>query len=421
MIRQSEKDVKILIVDDAPDNLLLLEAILESEGFNNVILANSAEEAYKKLKTDHILNTDEISLILMDIMMPKITGIEAARHIKKQKSFSHIPIIMVSAKSEGKDLLEAFRAGAIDYVTKPINELELMARVSTALRLGRAVSARKKHENRLIILSEELAKKNVQLEKVLEGIKNDLKAAGEMQKDLLPSQDQFIDGINFKFLYDPCEHIGGDTLGITSLNDNYIAFYVIDVSGHGIKAAMTAVSIHHLLSSWAGERNILMAPDGCPRSPSYVASELNKEFSNSKSKDTQYFTMVYGLIDKKMQKVRYVRAGHPEPIMQKKNGKTTIVRNGSRPIGMIDDTKYEQIELDFNKGDRLIVYSDGITEAQNNISKDFFGESRLVSILEKTKSFPISEIPKQISTSLSKWIKASKPADDVALIIIELL
>lgn len=421
MIRQSEKDVRILIVDDAPDNLLLLEAILESEGLTNVILAKSADEAYEKIRMYHKPNIDEISLILMDIMMPKTTGIEATRQLKKHKIYSQIPIVMVSAKSEGKDLLEAFRAGAIDYVTKPINELELMARITSALRLGREMRARKRHEHKLRILSEELATKNRQLEKILDGIKEDLKAAGEMQKDLLPSQNQLIDGINFKIYYEPCEQIGGDTLGLTSLNEDCIAFYVIDVSGHGIKSAMTAVSIHHLLSSWAGERNILIGSDNCPRPPSCVASDLNKEYSNNNSQDIQYFTMIYGIIDKKAKKLKYVRAGHPEPIIQSKDGIITIPRDGSRPVGMIDNTKYEQIEFDFNQGDRLVLYSDGITEAQHNKSKDFFGECRLISILERTRNSPIADIPKEVSNSLSKWLQTSKAADDIAIMAIELL
>lgn len=255
--------------------------------------------------------------------------------------------------------------------------------------------------------------------KMFESIKEDLEAAGKMQMDLLPSNELKIDGIDFYLYYDPCEHIGGDILDIVVLNDDVTAFYIIDVSGHGIKSALLAVGAHHLLSSWAGERNLLVSKDGTPKSPEFVASELNTEFIRETT-DFQYFTMIYGLVNKKEKKLTYVRAGHTMPIIHKSDGNLLVPDAGSKPIGLCDNATFKQYEMSFNKGDRLILYSDGITEAREVGKSEFYGEERLLMSVEKTKKMKLDEAVGSITKDLKKGLSNSKPTDDVALMIIEL-
>ncbi len=120
-------DKNILIVDDNATNILLIQAILEGKGFNNIYSASSALEAYE------LLEHEKINLILMDVMMPEIDGLEATDAIKSNAKYAHIPIIMVTATDDDDILKKSFEFGASDFIKKPVNQVELIARVTTIL------------------------------------------------------------------------------------------------------------------------------------------------------------------------------------------------------------------------------------------------------------------------------------------------
>ena len=157
--------MRILIVDDTRDNQVILRAFLESAGYRDIVAVNSAAEAFRLLGIDAPITVEpEIELILMDIMMPGISGIEACRRIKATERVKDVPVIMITAKSEPQDLEQAFAAGAMDYMTKPVKKIELLARVRSALALKQAMDGRKARE-------EDLARKNHELEHTLSEIK----------------------------------------------------------------------------------------------------------------------------------------------------------------------------------------------------------------------------------------------------------
>ena len=151
----------ILIVDDSEDIRLLLESILRPAGYDNLLFAESANEAYEILGlakgADETRNVD---LILMDVAMPEIDGIEACRYIKEDENLCDIPVVMVTALDEIKLLEVALDKGALDYITKPFNKVELLARIRTALRLKKEVDHRRQHERELIELTEALKNAN---------------------------------------------------------------------------------------------------------------------------------------------------------------------------------------------------------------------------------------------------------------------
>ncbi|MEX5215345.1 MAG: response regulator [Nitrospiraceae bacterium] len=157
--------MSILIVDDSPDQRTLLETILRQAGHAHVRLAGSAREAYQELGMDRDNQVGPApDLILLDIMMPGISGVEACRTIKACSSLNEIPIIMVTAKTDTSYLQEAFAAGAIDFLTKPVNTIELTARVASALTLKREMDRRRARER-------DLAERNQQLERALAEVK----------------------------------------------------------------------------------------------------------------------------------------------------------------------------------------------------------------------------------------------------------
>jgi len=155
--------MNILIVDDSEDQLLVLKSILNAEGYRNIHLAESAEKAFEFLGLEGKKKKNDIDLILMDVTMPGINGIEACGKIKKEESLRDIPIIMVTALREETHLQSAFHAGAMDYIKKPINKIELLARVHSALRLKRETDSRKEREREIMEMAEELDAANKQL------------------------------------------------------------------------------------------------------------------------------------------------------------------------------------------------------------------------------------------------------------------
>ncbi len=144
----------ILIVDDTASQRLLLISVLRSAGYNDLLMANSAEHAFEHLGVDQLPGSadhqPDIDLILMDISMPMLNGIEACRRIKALERLQDIPIIMVTASTETEDLQAAFEAGAMDYITKPPNKAEMLARVRSALKLKHEMDSRKARERQLL-------------------------------------------------------------------------------------------------------------------------------------------------------------------------------------------------------------------------------------------------------------------------------
>jgi diguanylate cyclase (GGDEF)-like protein len=155
--------MNILIVDDSEDQLLVLKSILSREGYKKIHLVKSADQAFEVLGLKNSYKEEHIDLILMDVNMPDINGIEACKEIKKHNEVRDIPIIMITANREENHLQSAFNAGAMDYINKPINKTELLARVHSALKLKRETDSRKERERELTEMAELLDEANKKL------------------------------------------------------------------------------------------------------------------------------------------------------------------------------------------------------------------------------------------------------------------
>ncbi len=146
----------ILIVDDSTDHYALLRSILTKAGHHQILGAESAQAAFSMLNLDGIQSATDVDLILMDVLMPEIDGVQACRRIKQQTHLRDIPIIMVTAKNDLENLHEAFSAGAMDYINKPVKSVELLARVASAITLKKEMDCRKLRESELRRTNEEL-------------------------------------------------------------------------------------------------------------------------------------------------------------------------------------------------------------------------------------------------------------------------
>lgn len=210
--------MSILIIDDSHDELHFLDRVLRNSGYNNILLAGSAIDGFRLLNE----SSGDIDLILMDIMMPEINGIDACHTIKKDDRFKDVPIVMVSALTEVDKLHWAFSAGAVDYIGKPVKKVELLARVSSALRLKHETDNRKAREKELEDLTRRLESSNEILEQMsmtdgLTGIANRRYFDGMIQQEWLRASRGhtslsiiLVDIDHFKTYNDAYGHPAGD-------------------------------------------------------------------------------------------------------------------------------------------------------------------------------------------------------------------
>ncbi|MGR3761242.1 PP2C family protein-serine/threonine phosphatase [Roseobacteraceae bacterium NS-SX3] len=344
---------RVLVVDDSRLQRRILVASLKKWGFE-VVEAESGEAAME------ICLAEPPDLILSDWMMPGMNGLEFCRTFRAQSADNYSYFILLTSKSEKNEVAEGLDAGADDFLTKPVSSDELRARISAGeriLRMQRELS----EKNRIV--SETLG----ELQRVYDAIDKDLIQARKIQESLVPDLSKDFGSSGVSLLLKPCGHIGGDLVGMFSPGVNRIGFYSIDVSGHGITSAMMTARLGGYLSSTYFDQNVGMEKRFnrfyALRQPEEVARLLNARLIADTGIE-EYFTMAYCIADLRSGVVKMVQAGHPHPLLLRKDGTTEFIGKGGVPVGLVPDIGYSQEEIVMQEGDRLLLYSDGFTEAR---------------------------------------------------------
>jgi len=344
---------RVLVVDDSRLQRRILVASLKKWGFE-VTEAESGEAAME------ICSSDPPDLILSDWMMPGMNGLDFCRAFREHPSEIYSYFILLTSKSEKNEIAEGLDAGADDFLTKPVSSDELRARISAGeriLRMQRELS----EKNRIV--SDTLG----ELQRVYDAIDKDLVQARKIQQSLVPELSRKFGSSSVSLLLKPCGHIGGDLVGMFSPGVNRLGFYSIDVSGHGITSAMMTARLGGYLSSTYFDQNVAMEKRFnrfyALRQPEDVASLLNARLIADTGIE-EYFTMAYCIVDLRSGILKMVQAGHPHPLLLRKDGSTEFLGEGGVPVGLIPDIPYSQVEAVMEPGDRLLLYSDGFTEAR---------------------------------------------------------
>jgi len=244
-------------------------------------------------------------------------------------------------------------------------------------------------------------------------IRRDLDSAAIVQRALLPKILPSVDGIHFAWAFEPCETLAGDSFNVFMVDDDHVALYLLDVSGHGVTAALQAVALTRVLASrpWPSSalRQIL--------SPADVAGELNREFPID-PETWQYFTFLCATLDVQSSELRFTSAGHPGPIYVPCNGGPVTVDAPGFPIGLFPEASYEEHSLMLKAGDRVYFYSDGATDAMDPDGRDF-GRKRLVEAVAACREVTLEDALASVVRSVKDWAGASGPQDDLTLLGIE--
>lgn len=399
--------MKILLVDDDPIARSIHSSLLRGQG-HEVVEATDGEVAWR------LIEEAEISFVVSDWMMPNLPGVDLCRRIRAAEFERYVYVILCTSRGAKSDLVEGMDAGADDFLVKPISPEEFRVKV----RAGERVLCL---EQGLADKNRQLAKINAQLQLAHKLVEDDLKAAAWMQQRLLPPITQHAPGVRCAWRLQPSGYIAGDIFNLFTLDEYETGFYLLDVCGHGVPAAMMSVALSMVLTPDATQGSPLRRYDSASGraqtlSPEDAVRELNRRFQ---SKDDRFFTMIYGVLDSRSSTLRFAQAGHPSPILIRSGQRPMILGTGGMPVGLWPEIEFDTFDVSVSPGDRILLYSDGVTECVNMDGRSF-GEERLLGYVCSQQDLPLEEFLKGLLCEITAWHGVSEFADDVSLLAVEI-
>jgi PAS domain S-box-containing protein len=261
------------------------------------------------------------------------------------------------------------------------------------------------------------------LEAVNRRMKAELETASKIQRALLPGELPDVGEASFSWVFEPCEELAGDTFNVIPLDDRRAGLFMLDVSGHGVPAALLSVAVHRWISERPGQ-SALYARDGEQPSgyriatPKEVADSLNAAFAMDTTAP-QYFTILYGILDVKTREFRFVSAGHPAPAHGPNGEPVRLLQTAGFPIGIVPEGNFTEQTVKLSPGDRLYLFTDGLTESPNREEEEF-GADRLAQALEQTRHLPLRENMQATVEAANRWRQGAPSNDDLSLLGVEL-
>ncbi|MDD5037307.1 MAG: response regulator, partial [Methylococcaceae bacterium] len=321
--------MRILIVDDDPTSLLVLSSILGKQG-HETISARDGMEAYR------LILEQQITLVISDWNMPGLDGLKLCQRIRAERLPHYVYFILLTGRDDRESLLAGMEAGADDFLVKPMDSQELLVRV----RAGERILGL---EHQLEERNQMLEKLNVELAKAYEIIKTDVNLAAEVQKSLLPKPQNWP-GAKLNWLFIPSNFLAGDMFGYYPVDENHLAFFQLDVSGHGVSSALISFSFSkqflqdRLGSIGAPGPGLPAAADEARTPPNEVIAALNRRFSSEPESWSFFLTMVYGIMDRSSGEIILSSAGHPQTLWwHQENGAISESKLSGIPIGVAPD------------------------------------------------------------------------------------
>ena len=378
MTKNNDKRETILLVDDNPTNLQVLRQTLQGIDCK-ILIAKNGERALAIAVEVHP------ELILLDIMMPGIDGFEVCRRLKADTATEDIPVIFLSALGDTEDKVRGLQLGAVDYVSKPFQPEEVKARVNTHLTIYR--------------LRREVQNQRDQLE-------HELEVVSEVQRGLLPKHLPVIEGFHLAVHYETSRYAGGDYYDIIKMPDNQWGFMVADAEGHSTPAAVLMAMTCSLLHSYSGP----------PTEPGDVLTYINRTLC--KLADPSFVTALYAVFDADQRTLRFARAGHPPPMIYRRDENEAVELTGETvyPMGIYPYDQVPVAETKLGPGDRLLFYTDGVTE-RFDIEGNAYGEDRLLRGLAADEADNPRQILDAIIEDVRRFAGGRPPDDDQALVL----
>jgi len=376
MLRPELSAPRTLIADDQPDVLEALHLLLKREGYQ-IEMVNSPKAVLERL------HNREYDVLLMDLNYALDTtsgqeGLDLLANV--QKLDRTLPVVVMTAWGNVRLAVEAMQRGAADFVEKPWDNLKLLSTLRTQIQSGndrRSGAARESGE---------------------------IEAASATQRGLLPQSIPQFPGYGISAAWRPAGAVSGDYLDLLRLDANHLALCVADVIGKGVPAALLMSNVQAAVHALAGD----MLPTGelCGRINRIVAANVGTG---------KFITFFYGVLDSVRRRFSYTNAGHCEPILVRQNGECLRVNHGGVVLGVFPDWEYREEHVDLEPGDRLVLFTDGITEIANAHDEEF-GEERLMELLRANRALDAEAMQKRVMAAIAEF-SGGNFQDDATLIV----
>lgn len=381
---------KILVINDSESLSEVLQFYLEMENYEVVVALNGGEGLEKATQTLP-------DLILLDVLMPDMNGFDVCLKLKSHPKTADIPVLFLSSLTATEDKVQGLASGGVDFINNMADQPEVLARIATHLKM-RELTQKLQISNQELLLKQQR-------------VTEDLHAAANIQRSLLPAKElRLPPSIETSWSCQPSQWVGGDICNIIAIpKAPYLIVYMLDVSGHGVPSAMATVSITQYLHQVHLTRSFLL-------SPKEILESLNQEYPFEKYQ--MFFSFCYLLVNTENGELIYGNAGHPPAIYSKKEHALAWLESTGPLIGLQERASFEERTLSLTPGDRLILYTDGVTEYRNALG-ELFGEKRLASLIEQYQGCSLQELLDNTLIFLKEFGRGLPPVDDVSLLMMQ--
>ncbi len=380
---------KILSVDDELDLELLLTQYFRRKirkGEYEFYFAHNGIEALQKM-----LEHPDIDIVLSDINMPEMDGLTLLKKLNDRHNPA-LKVIMVSAYGEMSNIRTAMNNGAFDFAMKPIDLDDLQVTIDKAISEITFIKQTQKEHGQLV------------------DIKSDLALAAEIQLAILPQKfppfGDLKDTVDVYASMKPAKDVGGDFYDITRIDNDHIGLTMADVSGKGVPAAMF-MAVSHTLLRLAGKKKL---------KPEEVITESNNVLA-TESFDNMFVTLFYAVMNVRTGEMQYVNAGHNPPYILHKDGTLeTLPTSKNICLGVLEDYTYTSDSLTLQKGDCLVTFTDGVTEACST-TNELFGEERLEALLPTLAGQSARGILDNVVNAVHTHAEGAEQSDDITVLV----
>jgi serine phosphatase RsbU (regulator of sigma subunit) len=384
---------KILIVDDEPFNVDYLEQELEDLQYETVSAVNG-QEALDKVQNE------APDLVLLDIMMPVMDGFEVLGRLKASPATRGIPVIVISANNDLGSVVKGVQLGADDYLPKPFEPVLLRARISASLERKRLSDLQQVY---------------------LKGLERELEIGREIQKGFLPSELPQVGGWQIAAYFKAAREVAGDFYDAFLLPGGSMAFVVGDVCGKGVGAALYMTLFRSLIRAACTTDNFSNGISAGSLAPAerlhHVISFVNDYIADTHKAANMFATLFMGMLDLKSGALRYVNCGNEPPLWIRRGGEIKTLGRTGPVVGIFAEAEFAVEEIALDKGDTILAFTDGITDAFNEEHVSF-GTPRLLECVKDGRAAP-GELLKKIEQKLAEFVEAAEQFDDITLLAVK--
>jgi serine phosphatase RsbU (regulator of sigma subunit) len=396
-------NARILVVDDQKSNVLLLEGMLRIAGYVSV------ESTTDPAQVCELHRRNRYSLILLDLQMPGMDGFQVMEGLKEIEEDGYLPVLVLTAQPAHK--LRALEAGAKDFVSKPFDMAELRARVHNILEVRLLHLETKNHAKVLeeTIRELEASREVIRLKTLAEQKKSaqELALAQETQESLLPRFLPQFENFSIHAFNSPTRYVGGDFYDFLQLSSGEWMGVLADVSGKGISAALLSSMLLGALSMEFHSRT----------QPHEVLNRANQLLCE-KSLPFQFVTLFLFLLSPDGLG-QFISAGHnPAYLFRSATGAIEELVSDHYFLGMFEFASYQARTFRLDKGDILVVYSDGLTDAENQ-REEMFGEARLLNIIHQEAPSGSQALEQRLLKAIEEFTQGMPQTDDITFVVVE--